>query len=171
MRLQRTQRLLDRFQWAWAFSKDLFFLHKFFWALFFFDHSNPIFQSQTKVVSMIPGPELCKTIEQTILTAPGSISNVLSVLEGVIDSLKTFLGNTFGLKHSRSVCLVYSLQLAPKQNPNRFTPNTKPLVWQTDLKSLWEALWLQFWNGYGCRAFTTRNSMISVKNRSAKPEN
>ena len=68
-------------------------------------------------------------------------------------------------------CLVYSLQLAPKQNPNRFTPKTKPLVWQTDLKSLWDALWLQCWNGYGCRAFTTRNSMISVKYRSAKPEN
>ena len=41
---------------------------------------------------MIPEPELCETIEQTILTAPGSISNVLSVLEGVIDSLKTFFG-------------------------------------------------------------------------------
>ena len=53
-----------------ALPPQVFFEH------FFFDHSDPIFQSQTEVVSSISGLKLCETIEQTILAVPGPISNV-----------------------------------------------------------------------------------------------
>ena len=143
----------------------------FFEQFFFFDPSNPIFQSQTQVVSMNPWPKLCKTTEQTILVVPGSISNVLSVLEGVIDSSKTFfeihsVGNTpdqFGW------CIRCNL------HPNGITivPSKRSSHWCGRLIPNHYGKHCDFYadNEHSCRAFIISKSNYFLPRVGDTPEN